>query len=83
MVEIVGTGSGFIGVFDQPPPLRKSSSPLRHREELLMIQSGLRRAVAASAAQAGDDDWIISSIPGYRQAGLWSQITNVHNSSDR
>ena len=27
-----------------------------------MIQSGLRRAVAASAAQAGDDDWIINSI---------------------
>ena len=35
-----------------------------------MIQSGLRRAVAASAAQAGDGDWIINLIPAYRQAGL-------------
>jgi len=26
-----------------------------------MIQSGLRRAVAASAAQAGEGDWIINS----------------------
>ncbi len=26
-----------------------------------MIQSGLRRAVAASSAQAGDGDWIINS----------------------
>jgi hypothetical protein len=30
-----------------------------------MIQSGLRRAVAASAAQAGGGDWIITPIPGY------------------
>jgi len=29
----------------------------------LLIQSGLRRAVAASAAQAGDDDWIKNSLP--------------------
>ena len=35
-----------------------------------MIQSGLRRAVAASSAQAGDGDRIINSIPAYRQAGL-------------
>ena len=28
-----------------------------------MIQSGLRRAVAASAAQAGEDDWITNSHP--------------------
>jgi len=31
-----------------------------------MIQSGLRRAVVASAAQAGDGDWIINSL----RAGL-------------
>ena len=28
----------------------------------ILIQSGLRRAVAASAAQAGDGDWIKNSI---------------------
>ena len=28
-----------------------------------MIQSGLRLAIAASATQAGDGDWIINSIP--------------------
>jgi len=28
-----------------------------------MIKSGLRRAVAASAAQPGDGDWIINPIP--------------------
>jgi hypothetical protein len=33
-----------------------------------MIQSGLRRAVAALAAQAGDGDWIINSISACRQA---------------
>ena len=32
-----------------------------------MIQSGLRRAVAASAAQAGDGDWIKNSIPSGRR----------------
>jgi hypothetical protein len=36
----------------------------------LLIQSGLRLAVAASAAQAGDGDWNKNSIPAYRQAGL-------------
>ena len=28
-----------------------------------MIQPGLRRAGVASAAQAGDDDWIINPTP--------------------
>jgi len=37
-----------------------------HGGNCLMIQSGLRRAVAASAAQAGDGDWIINSL----RAGL-------------
>ena len=32
-----------------------------------MIQSGLRCAVAASAAQAGDGDWIKTSIPSGRR----------------
>ena len=36
---------------------------VHHGGRFLMIQPGLRRAVAASAAQAGDDDWIINSIP--------------------
>ena len=35
-----------------------------------MIQSDLRRAVAALAAQAGDGDWIINSIP----SGIESQM---------
>ena len=34
-----------------------------------MIQLGLRRAAAASAAQAGDGDWIINTIP----SGIESQ----------
>jgi len=34
-----------------------------------MIQSGLRRAVAASAAQAGEGDWIINSLPEGRPSG--------------
>jgi hypothetical protein len=42
-----------------------------------MIQSGLRRAVAASAAQAGDGDWIINSIPTYRQEAFW-ELSHKH-----
>ena len=34
-----------------------------HGGNCLMIQSGLRHAVAASAAQAGDGDWIRNSFP--------------------
>jgi hypothetical protein len=34
-----------------------------HGGRFPMIQSGLRLAVAASAAQAGDGDWIITSLP--------------------
>jgi len=41
-----------------------------------MIQSGLRRAVAASAAQAGDDDRIINSILAYRQRTFGNRNTN-------
>jgi hypothetical protein len=39
-----------------------------------MIQSGLRRAVAASAAQVGDGDWIITSLPAGRRSGIESQM---------
>jgi hypothetical protein len=39
----------------------------------LLIQSGLRRAVAASAAQAGDRDWIKNSLPVGRPAGRRSK----------
>jgi len=72
-VVIAAIGFDFIGGFDQPPHLLKSGLPQRHRGHggrFLMIQSGLRRAVAASAAQAGGGDWIINTIPAYRQAGL-------------
>ena len=41
-----------------------------HRGGLLLIQSGFRRAVAASAAQAGDGDWIINSLPAGRPSGI-------------
>ena len=39
-----------------------------------MIQSGLRRAVAASAAQAGDGDCIITSLPAGSRSGIESQM---------
>ncbi len=42
-----------------------------------MIQSGLRSAVAASAAQAGDGDWIIDSLPAGRPSGTESGVLLV------
>jgi len=45
-----------------------------------MIQSGLRRAIAASTAQAGDGDWIIKS-PARRQV-FGSRITETARNSD-
>jgi len=39
----------------------------------LLIQSGLRRAAAASAAQAGDGDWIKNSLPAGRPSGRRSK----------
>ena len=41
-----------------------------------MILSGLRRSIAASAAQAGDDDRIINSILAYRQRTFGNRNTN-------
>jgi len=42
-----------------------------------MIQSGLRRGVAASAAQAGDDDWIIGSIPACGRQAFGDRIIDT------
>ena len=52
---------------------------IHHGDKCLMIQSGLRRAVAASAAQAGDGDWIINSIP----LGIGSQTRKATQTHDR
>jgi len=42
-----------------------------HGERFLLIQSGLRRAVAASAAQVGDVDWIKKLWP---RSGMEQQL---------
>ena len=42
-----------------------------HGVVFAMILSGLRRAIAASAAQAGDGDWIRNSLPSELRSSLF------------
>jgi len=41
-----------------------------------MIESGLRRAVAASSAQAGDGDWIRNSFPSILKSVLFGSSSS-------